>query len=154
MDPRGAERAVSPANASPVPPDTNQGRRGDPLLTERNVALAQGAVFVVSGVWPILNLPTFEMVTGPKVDGWLVKTVGALITTVGLVLLSAARRDRITPEIAGLGVGSAASLAAIDVVYVSRGRISPIYLADAVMETGFIAAWALARKRRGNPSSQ
>lgn len=147
MGARGFEERSSPAGATPATPVPNQPQQGMPLLTERNVAYAQGAVWVVSGVWPIVNLPTFEMVTGPKVDGWLVKTVGALITTVGVVLLSAARRDRVTPEIAALGAGAAAGLAAIDLVYVPKGRISPIYLADAVMEAGFIAAWALARKR-------
>jgi energy-converting hydrogenase Eha subunit E len=117
------------------------------------MALAQGVIYVVSGVWPIVHLPSFETVTGPKVDGWLVKTVGAMIATVGVVLLSAAKRDRVTPEIAALGAGCAASLAAIDVVYVTRGRISPIYLADAVMEAGIIAGWAMSRKRRAKPAA-
>jgi hypothetical protein len=118
------------------------------------MALGQGVIYAVSGVWPILNLPTFEKITGPKVDGWLVKTVGALIATVGVVLLSAAQRNRVTPEMAALGAGCAASLAAIDVVYVAKGRISPIYLADAVMEAGIIAGWAFAGKRRSNQAPQ
>lgn len=147
MDAQSEHRASS-FGVVPMAPATAGDQQGSALLTERNVALAQGAVWVVSGLWPIVHLPSFEKVTGPKVDGWLVKTVGALITTVGVVLLSAAKRDRITPEIAGLGTGAAASLAAVDLVYVPKGRISPIYLADALMEAGFIAAWAMARRGR------
>jgi hypothetical protein len=53
----------------------------------------------------------------------------------------------VTPEIVLLGAGSALSLAAIDVVYVSLGRISSIYLLDAVAEIGLAVAWVLARPR-------
>jgi len=45
-------------------------------------------------------------------------------------LLSAAHQHRITPELLGLAAGSAASLAAIDVVYVAKGRIAPSYVVD------------------------
>lgn len=151
------EQLNPPAHASPWLPASNRpGGQPAPaaLLTEQTMAMGQGIIYVVSGVWPIVNLRTFEMVTGPKVDGWLVKTVGAMIATVGVVLISAARRNRVTPEIAGLGAGCAASLATIDVVYVARGRISPIYLADAVMEAGIIAGWGLLRKHRAKPAPQ
>ncbi|WP_461087359.1 hypothetical protein [Streptomyces deserti] len=30
---------------------------------------------------------------------------------------------------------------AVDLVYVPKGRIRPTYLLDAVMQTGWIAAW-------------
>jgi hypothetical protein len=42
---------------------------------------------------------------------------------------------------------SAASLALVDVAFVTRGRISKIYLADAAAEVALIAAWLLARDR-------
>jgi hypothetical protein len=38
------------------------------------------------------------------------------------------------------------------VVYVSKGRISPIYLADVVVEVGLIAGW-LAENRGRNAST-
>jgi hypothetical protein len=111
------------------------------------VATGQGVMYVVTGVWPLVSLRSFERVTGPKVDGWLVQTVGAVVACVGGVLLLAVRRNRVTPEIAALGVSCAASLTAIDLVYVSRKRIAPIYLADAVAEVLCIAGWALAWHR-------
>jgi hypothetical protein len=117
-------------------------------MTDRVVAVGQGVLYVVTGVWPLVSLRSFERVTGPKVDGWLVKTVGVVVACVGAVLLAAARRDRVTPEITLLGVSTAASLTAIDVVYVSRRRISPIYLADALAELMLIAGWVLAWRRR------
>jgi energy-converting hydrogenase Eha subunit E len=112
-----------------------------------SIALVQGVFYVATGVWALVDLDSFMAVTGPKVDHWLVKTVGVLVTVIGAVLLFAARNHRVTPEIVVLAVGSALSLAAIDVVYVSAGRISSIYLLDAAAEVGLAAAWAVARRR-------
>ena len=111
------------------------------------LALAQGLFYVLTGLWPLLSIRTFQMVTGPKTDLWLVKTVGVLVAVIGGVLLNASRRP-LPPEAPLLAVGSAAGLTAIDVVYVARRRISRIYLLDALAETALIAAWALAWPRQ------
>jgi hypothetical protein len=111
------------------------------------VARVQGGFYVLTGVWALVDLDSFMAVTGPKTDLWLVKTVGALVTVIGGVLLIAGRRRRVTRDVLLLGIGAALSLATIDVVYVSAGRISKIYLLDAVAEVGLAVAWALARRR-------
>ena len=113
------------------------------------LALAQGAYFVATGVWPIVHLRSFERVTGPKPEGWLVKTVGGVVTAVGAALIAAARNRRVTPEIELLAVGSSAALGAIDLFYGGiRRRISPVYLAEALLEAGLIAVWTTSRARR------
>jgi hypothetical protein len=111
------------------------------------IALLQGGFYVATGVWALVDLDSFMAVTGPKADHWLVKTVGALVTVIGGVLLAAARNRRVTTEIMLLGIGSALSLAAIEVIYVSASRISSIYLLDTAAELGLAGAWALARRR-------
>ena len=45
----------------------------------RFVALAHACYYLITGVWPLLSIGTFEKVTGPKTDRWLVKTVGILV---------------------------------------------------------------------------
>lgn len=112
------------------------------------VAIAQGLYYLVTGIWPMVSIRTFEMVTGPKTDVWLVKTVGVLAAVIGGVLESAGRRRRITREIHMLGVASAAGFGVIDVVYVLKRRISPVYLLDAVAEVALIGVWARAWLRR------
>jgi hypothetical protein len=112
----------------------------------RGPALAQGLYYVVTGIWPLISIRTFELVTGPKVEKWLVKTVGVLVAVVGVVLSAAAWRRTVDAEVALLGVGSAAGLAAIDIVYASKGRISKVYLLDALVEGLLIAAWAFERR--------
>ena len=51
-----------------------------------------------------------------------------------------------TPEIAGIAAGCAGGLAAIDLVYVLRGRISPVYLLDAALELAALAGSPLLHR--------
>lgn len=121
------------------------------MSAEARLAVVQGGFDVVTGLWPIVHLRSFEVVTGPKLEGWLVKTVGALISVVGGVLVSAGLRNRVTPEVRMLAVGSAAALTLVDLIYTAKRRIAPVYLLDAVVEVGLITGWgvAYARSRRG-----
>jgi len=115
--------------------------------TEEPVALAQGTFFVATGAWPLLHMPSFEALTGPKIDRWLVKTVGVLVTVTGAAIASAGVRRRITPETRLLAMASSLGLAAIDVAYARRRRISRVYLLDAAAEAGLVAAWLTAASR-------
>lgn len=110
----------------------------------RTLAWLQGIFYVLTGVWPLVSLETFLVVTGPKVDLWLVKTVGLLIAVVGATLLLGARRRRIGPELVFLAAGSAAGLAGIDLVYALADRIWDVYLLDAVVEIALVLAWVVA----------
>ena len=106
----------------------------------RSVLACQGSYFFATGVWPLLHMRSFEAVTGPKVDKWLVKTVGLCVATIGGALLCAAARNRVTPEIRNLGICSALSLAGVDIWYSAKGRISKVYLCDAAAELAIAGA--------------
>ncbi len=114
----------------------------------RYLSYGQAFYYFITGIWPLINDRTFQKITGPKVDVWLVKTVGILVAVIGAVVGLAARRQKITPEIALLAGGSAAGLTAIDIIYVARKRISPIYLLDALGELVFIAGWVFSWQQR------
>jgi hypothetical protein len=114
----------------------------------RTLALVQGAFYLATGLWPLIDIVSFQIVTGPKTDLWLVRTVGVLVSVVGAVLLNASRKRRITPEIVMLAVGSALGLAAIDLRYALAGRISAVYLVDAVVEIGLSGLWWIGWRRR------
>lgn len=103
--------------------------------------MIQGVYFGVTGIWPLVSIGTFQKVTGPKKDLWLVRTVGVVIAVIGIVLVMAGWRSSVTPEIAVLAIGSALGLGLIDVFYSSIGTISKIYLLDAVAEAILIALW-------------
>ncbi len=105
-----------------------------------------GFYYLLSGVWPILDSTSFQVVTGPKTDIWLVKTVGLLLMVTGLVLLAAAHRRRIHPELLILAIGDAMALIVIEVFYWADGTLSAIYLLDAVVEVFLIVCWLLVWK--------
>jgi hypothetical protein len=109
------------------------------------VAVAQGLYYTITGVWPLVSLRTFEAITGPKTDKWLVRTVGILVATIGTGLTWSGIGRCIHPALETMGVGSALGLGAIDVVYASRGVISRIYLLDALIEYALVAGWLWSR---------
>ena len=108
------------------------------------VALVQGVYFLVTGIWPLISMRTFLAVTGPKTDLWLVKTVGSILAVIGAVLIYAQVTAAVNPPVVALAIGAAATLVIIEIVYVTKRIISPIYLGDAVVELILIAWWAIA----------
>jgi hypothetical protein len=111
----------------------------------RGVARLQGTYFLATGLWPIVHLRSFERVVGPKVDTWLVKTFGALVSAVGATLLASSFERRPSRQAAILGVGSALAIGAAETIYVSKGKISPVYLVDAAVELALSAGWLAVR---------
>jgi len=116
----------------------------------------QGLYYFVTGVWPLVSIETFQMVTGPKTDHlvtgreadhWLVLTVGVLVTAIAVALLVAAWRRQTPLEVVVLALASALGLTGIDVIYVARQVIPPIYLVDAAAEVVLIVGWALVLVR-------
>ena len=100
--------------------------------------IVQGVYYIATGLWALVHMRSFEMVTGPKRDTWLVKTVGALVLVVGWILVLGGVRRRPAAETVLLATGSATALAAVETYYAARGRISPVYLADACGEVALV----------------
>jgi len=122
----------------------------------RTLCWVQGLYYLVTGVWPIVSIETFQQVTGRKtdqlptgleMDHWLVMTVAALVVAVAVTLLFSAWRRRQVAETVILATCSAIALTTIDVFYVSRGTIPRIYLADAAVEVLLIIGWLVAATR-------
>jgi hypothetical protein len=106
-------------------------------------AIIQGVYYLITGLWAIVDIYSFQLVTGPKTDLWLVRTVAVLIIVTGMVLLLAAYRRKISPEVFLLAVGNALGLIIIDVVYVALNQISAIYLLDALFQILLATLWLL-----------
>jgi hypothetical protein len=106
------------------------------------IAFLQGAYFLVSGAWALVHIESFQKVTGPKTDLWLVRTVGLLLVAIGAGLIVAAATRQFGPGVVCIAMGSAAALLLIEIVYVVKRVISRIYLVDAAIEAGFLAGWA------------
>jgi len=110
-------------------------------------AAVQGLYYLGTGVWPLVSIDSFLKVTGPKTDLWLVQAFGVLVAVAGVVLLVTAWRQKVPLEIVTLAVGMAMALAGVDIVFVLRRDIGPVYLIDALAEIGLLALWAGAVSR-------
>ena len=108
-------------------------------MTKQRILRAQGLYYLASGLWPLFSMRSFERVTGPKTDKWLVQMVGLLAATIGGSLLIGARGEEIDDGVVTLAAASALSFAGIDIVHAARRRISPIYLGDALVELAIVA---------------
>ena len=107
-------------------------------------AFAQGFFCLVMGLWPVVGYQAFEGVTGQKPDHWLLTLAGLLLAGIGIsMLISAIRRD-IAFEVFVIGLVTALSLAATDVIFVIERSIPLLYLLDAVAESLFVTLWVFA----------
>lgn len=113
------------------------------------LAWGQGLYFAATGAWALIDINSFQTVTGPKTDVWLVRAVSVLVLAIGLTLALAAWRLRVGPEVALLAVASAAGLGVVDVVYALDGTIRAVYLADAAVEAALVLGWGVALWRAG-----
>jgi hypothetical protein len=94
---------------------------------------------VATGVWSLAHRRSFERVTGPKEDYWLVQTVGALAIAIGASLNLAVRRRAQEPETIVLGATSSIAFGLASVR--ASQTESRVYFADALLEIAFLAAW-------------
>jgi len=112
----------------------------DWLGRPEGLARAHGGFNIVGGLWPLLSVRSFEAVFGPKEDRWLEYTVAGLLLVNGVEQVLSSRRGEVDTA-RRLGIGTAATLAAIDAVYVPAGRIRWTYAIDAALEVGWIVLW-------------
>lgn len=107
----------------------------------RSIALAQGIYFFLTGLWPIVDIHSFMLVTGPKTDIWLVKMVGLLTMAISFMLLMVALKRMITIETLVIILGAGFSYFLIDIIYSLEKVIRYVYLGDAALQVLFMGAW-------------
>jgi hypothetical protein len=112
------------------------------------VARAQMAYWIFGGLWPLISMRSFERVTGNKRDEWLVRAVALLMLSVVATLETLREEGGDDRAMRVLGTTSAASLGAVAAIGALIGRISPVYVLDAVVDLVLAAAWLGARERR------
>lgn len=105
------------------------------------ILTAQGWFYVVTGLWPILHIKSFEAVSGPKTDKWLVRTLGLLIACSGIIFIHYPMNEAALT----LAILNAVVLSSIDIYYVWKKVIWKTYLADALVEGGFILSYLVLK---------
>ncbi|KAA3438447.1 hypothetical protein [Rufibacter hautae] len=103
--------------------------------------IIQAIYYALTGIWPLVHMPSFLAVTGPKKEVWLVVTVGILVLAIGAALFTAAFQRQEERSAGVLGFFSAVGLGAVDVRYATHEVIRDVYLLDAVGEFMLALAW-------------
>ena len=146
-----AEVPIDRPIARPMNPGPREARPSPARIRRppaARVAIAHGVYMLGIGLWPIVDLNSFTLVTGPKLEGWLTKGVGACLANIGAALGAAGARGKVARELRVLGATTALSFAAMDFWYAAiRRRISRVYLGNGAMQLAFAAAWGYAAWR-------
>ena len=74
-------------------------------MTPATLAHAQGGYYAITGVWPLVHMRSFEAVTGPKQDHWLVHTVAGLLVVNGKIQLASVGSGMASGAPGSLGLG-------------------------------------------------
>lgn len=120
-------------------------RRSYPITPfQRGLALAQGLYDLVGGLWPLLHFRSFEEVTGPKVDHWLVRTVAGMLVVMGVVLLRDAYRNRVPDSMRTMAGGLSGVLAIVALISSVGGWISWTYFLDGLIHLSFALGWIIS----------
>ncbi len=115
------------------------------LSTYRHcLALGQAGYYAVGGLWPLLSMPTFETVMGPKVEDWLVRTIALILVLVSGLLFDQALNKRPDDRtLRRVAAGVAFILGTVAIITTLGGWVSWLYLLDGSMHLLFAAAWGL-----------
>lgn len=89
-------------------------------------------------------------VTGPKTDIWLVKTLGLIILALSVGLFIACYRNETTITIRVIAILFATAVLFGDTYYSLIGRISKVYLGDAIAEAIIVTALLILSGKLGN----
>jgi hypothetical protein len=114
-------------------------------MPTKTVILIQGIYYLLTALWPLFHIRSFEKVTGPKTDHWLVYTVSVMIFCSSLVFLSAGLGPfMIGKEILILAFSNALVLAAVDIIFSLKNIIRKVYLLDAAAEISLVIVLLLS----------
>jgi hypothetical protein len=119
--------------------------------TSRIAPLVKGALYLASGLWPLVHYRSFERATAPRAPAPLVKTFGAVVSLLGASLIVGALSRSSRGMARPLGAGTNLALAAVDTLYASRTRVRPAALVQTLGQLAMLGAW-LAKERRDHGS--
>ena len=108
------------------------------------LALGHATYYAFGGLWPLLSMPTFEAVMGPKVGEWLVRTIALILLLVSSLLLDHAlnkRADDLTLRRIAFGISFI--LGTVAIITTLGGWLSWIFLLDGAMHLLLAAAWGV-----------
>ena len=126
-----------------VDDEASRALRGDGRQARNVPLLAQGLYYIVAGLWPLVDLRSFEALTGPKPDRFVVEATGLLFAASGAALAvgAVARGQDRSSRILSALVPMTSTFVALR----HRPQVRAVYLADAAAQFG-MAVWVTASR--------
>lgn len=110
-------------------------------MPHKPLLILQGFYTLLTAIWALIDIDSFMVVTGPKTDIWLVKTVSVLLIPIAVSLILPAFLTSSFWQPLLIGLLSAIGLAAVDFYYSLNDTISNIYLWDGIVQCIFVVWW-------------
>lgn len=109
----------------------------------RYLVAIQSCYLLLTALWPLIDIDSFMLITGPKQDVWLVKTVAVLLIPVALCLSTylLTGGSYVYPMVLGSMIPIA--FMSIDFYYAGKNVISDVYLIDGIIQVIFFGAWMM-----------
>ena len=101
------------------------------------------AYLLIGGAWPLVHMPSFEAVTGPKDEHWLVRSVAGILIVISITLFAQLGKGRIEYAAITTAMGASFVLAMVGIITAIAAVISPIYLVDGAVHFFFFACWCI-----------
>ena len=117
--------------------------------------LIQGMYVLLTAVWALVDIQSFMVITGPKTDVWLVRTVAVLLICISLFFLLSSKKSE-EPRVTLTALVFSFGLAYIDFYYTLNNTIRWVYALDGIVESMFGLLWLyfLFSPRKGSISQQ
>ena len=117
--------------------------------------LVQGMYVLLTAVWALVDIQSFMVITGPKTDVWLVRTVAVLLICISLFFLLSSKKSE-EPRVTLTALVFSFGLAYIDFYYTLTNTIRWVYALDGIVESMFGLLWLyfLFSPRKGSISEQ
>ena len=117
--------------------------------------LIQGMYVLLTAVWALVDIQSFMVITGPKTDVWLVRTVAVLLICISLFFLLSSKKSE-EPRVTLTALVFSFGLAYIDFYYTLNNTIRWVYALDGIVESMFGLLWLyfLFSPRKGSISEQ
>jgi hypothetical protein len=107
----------------------------------KSLLFIQGVYTLITAIWPLIDIKSFMVVTGPKTDIWLVKTVAVVLLPIAAFYLINIYRPGEILHLVLIGVINSIGLAIIDFYYSGKNIISRIYAVDGALQVIFALCW-------------
>jgi hypothetical protein len=104
-------------------------------MIAKSILIFQVLYYLLTALWPMIHMRSFEAVAGPKKEHWLVYTVSLLLLgIISPMIYHLVNSEKVSVEIMILSIAAAMGLALIDIIFSLRGIIWKTYLIDAAIE--------------------